>query len=100
MRVRHRTCEKGQPRGGWEPGTRRVRTHRCSEVDGDEELLLALISFLWSGIHSRSLGLREIGAQFACFDTPVRSWPKLYVHCSRLYLFGNLGNLELFALVY
>ena len=34
MRVGHRACEKGQ-----RAGLRRVRTHRSSEVNGDEELL-------------------------------------------------------------
>ena len=40
-----------------------ARTHRGSKVNRDEDFLLAVISFLWRGIHSRSLGLRRIGAQ-------------------------------------
>jgi len=57
-----------------EPGTQRVRTHRSSKVNGDEEFLLALISFLWGGIHRRSLGLREIGAQLSA---STHEWGKL-----------------------
>ena len=51
------------------PSARRVRTHRSSEVNGDEDFLLALVSFSWRGIHSRSLGLSEIGAELDSFDT-------------------------------
>ena len=39
---------------------RRVRTHRSSEVDRDEEFFLALVS--WRIIHSQSLGLTSWGA--------------------------------------
>ena len=38
----------------------RARTHRGSEINRDEDLLLAMVSFLWRGIHSRSQGPREI----------------------------------------
>ena len=34
----------------------RVRTHRSSEVNRDYKFLLALVSFLWRGIHSQRLG--------------------------------------------
>jgi len=66
MRVGHRTCEKGQPGTDREPAARGARTHCGSEVNRDEEFLLALVSFLWRGIHRRSgPGLREIGAQLS-----------------------------------
>ena len=52
MRVGHRTCENGSARGtDREPAAQRVRTHGSSELDRDEEFLLALVSFLWRGIH-------------------------------------------------
>ena len=57
MRVGHRTCEKRQPRHGL---GRRVRTHRSSDVNRDEEFLLAVVSFVWKDVHSQSLRLREI----------------------------------------
>ena len=77
------------------PSVRCVRTHRSSDVNRDEEFLLALVSFPWRGIHRRSLGLREILTASAHLN---RKPPKLYIKCSRLILFRTLGNPEPFGL--
>jgi len=51
------------------PGDRCVRTHRSSEVNRDEEFLLALVSFPLRGIHCWCLDQREIGAQLPASTT-------------------------------
>ena len=77
------------------PSVRCVRTHRSSDVNRDEEFLLALVSFPWRGIHRRrSLGPREILTASAHLDGKP---PKPYIKCSRLILFRTLGNPEPFG---
>ncbi len=75
MRVGHRTFEYGQPGQKLGACTQRVRTHRSSDVNRDEEFLLALVSFAWRGIRSQSLRLREIyqweGCIPSCSSFPV-----------------------------
>ena len=71
----------------------RVRTHRSSEVNRNEKFLLALISFHWSGIHSRSPGLSEIGAQLPA-STPGRKQANIVIqmlHIDPLWPLRNTG---------
>ena len=66
------------------PGVRRVRTHRSSDVNRNEELLLALVFFPWRGIHTRSLGSREISAQLPASTVVGARRIKPEVECTLL----------------
>ena len=72
-------------------GVRRVLTHRSSDVNRDDEFLLALVFFSWRGIHDRSLGPREIlpasGGKLA----------KVVYEMFQIGSFRTLGTLEPFG---